>query len=168
MRSLCNKPFVFSVLNFFLFPKIHFICHFTFYFIFWLPVVSFMILDMYKTKAQLEVPDYIKFTGPNNHVKRDAELTVRSDDQGIWHINRDVICLLHWSNYWYNEHLIIFIFHLYGLTYNTIFWESIIQCLFINQRRKMNYKVSFFIQPKTWTDVDYCVLCYQFQRVHGL
>lgn len=58
-----------------------------------------MILDMYKTKAQLEVPDYIKFTGPNNHVKRDAELTVRSDDQGIWHINRDVICLLHWSNY---------------------------------------------------------------------
>lgn len=46
-----------------------------------------MILDMYKTKAKLEVPDYIKFTGPNNHVKRDAELTVRSDDQGIWHIN---------------------------------------------------------------------------------
>lgn len=58
-----------------------------------------MILDMYKTKAQLEVPDHIKFTGPDNHVKRDAELTVRSDDQGIWHINRDVICLLHWSNY---------------------------------------------------------------------
>lgn len=58
-----------------------------------------MILDMYKTKAQLEVPDHIKFTGPDNQVKRDAELTVRSDDQGIWHINRDVICLLHWSNY---------------------------------------------------------------------
>lgn len=42
-----------------------------------------MILDMYKTKAQLEVPDHIKFTGPDNQVKRDAELTVRSDDQGM-------------------------------------------------------------------------------------
>lgn len=47
-----------------------------------------MILDMYKTKAQLEVPDYIKFTGPNNHVKRDAELTVRSDDQGMAYQSR--------------------------------------------------------------------------------
>lgn len=49
-----------------------------------------MILDMYKTKAQLEVPDYIKFTGagPDNHVKRDAELTVRSDDQGMAYQSR--------------------------------------------------------------------------------
>lgn len=47
-----------------------------------------MILDMYKTKAQLEVPDHIKFTGPDNQVKRDAELTVRSDDQGMAYQSR--------------------------------------------------------------------------------
>lgn len=132
MRSLCNKPFVFSVLKFFYVLKSILFAIF-FYFIFWLPVVSFMILDMYKTKAQLEVPDYIKFTGPPRQIIMLKEMQSWLFDQMIrvYGIDRDVICLLHWSNYWYNEHLIIFMFHLYGFTYNTIFWESIIQCLLI-------------------------------------
>lgn len=147
MRSLCNKPLSNSVLIFFLFPKIHFICHFTFYFIFWLPVVSFMILDMYKTKAQLEVPDYIKFTGPNNHVKRDAELTVRSDDQGMASIEM-------WSASFIGQITditvtLLFLSFIYMVLLTTqYFGNQLYNVYLLNRRRKMNFKVSFLYNLK--------------------
>lgn len=145
MRSLCNKPFVFSVLKFFLCPKIHFICHFFFYFIFWLPVVSFLILDMYKTKAQLEVPDYIKFTGagPDNHVKRDAELTVRSDDQGMASIEMWSASFIGQITDITNTLLFSCFIYMVLLTIQ-YFGNQLYNVYLLNRRRKMNFKVFFY------------------------